>query len=114
MFNVLGAGSAFMAGFLRGWPQRTRRDLLRVDVTCRGNWRRLAPRLHAGHADLGGSWWPFCPARNARSACARRRAERIRLGQHPRPRASDELTVLAVDSPAAAVPGPDRRDRWRP
>ena len=51
VFNVLGAGDAFMAGFLRGWlARRAARALLRAGQCVRRD-RRLAARLRAGHAD---------------------------------------------------------------
>ena len=51
VFNVLGAGDAFMAGFLRGWLQaKADRAMLRARQCLRRH-RRFAPRLRAGDAD---------------------------------------------------------------
>ena len=72
VFNVLGAGDAFMGGFLRGWLRgRAAGDLLRLRQRLRGD-RRLAPRLRSGHAHLAGA--VDLSARLGRGGCARTRS----------------------------------------
>ena len=55
VYNVLGAGDAFMSGFLRGWlggeSLRDVRDL----GQCLRRLRRVAPALLAGISDLRGA-----------------------------------------------------------
>ena len=74
VFNVLGAGDAFMGGFLRGWlrgePLATAADL----GECLRRLRRVAPALLAGISDLGGAadFPRATAARTARSAGTRR------------------------------------------
>ncbi len=51
VFNVLGAGDAFMAGFLSGWLRgKSAEELLPACQRLRSD-RRLAPRLRARDAD---------------------------------------------------------------
>ena len=53
VYNVLGAGDAFMSGFLRGWlARRAARDLLRLRQRQR-SFRRLAPLVLSRIPDLG-------------------------------------------------------------
>ena len=55
VYNVLGAGDAFMSGFLRGWLQRRAARDLRDLGQCLRRLRRVAPALLAGDPDLGRS-----------------------------------------------------------
>ena len=56
---MLGAGDAFMAGFLRGWLRGEPVETLLRIWQCLRRDRRLAPWLRAGHADRKSSCKAF-------------------------------------------------------
>ena len=118
VYNVLGAGDAFMSGFLRGWLRgeslRDRRDL----GQCLRRLRRVAAALLAGKPDLGGAaifpeaWQP------APGAAQGRGDQSHPLGDDAAPAPITSLFALAIDhrrqfeemaDQAGAAARPDRR-----
>jgi 5-dehydro-2-deoxygluconokinase len=55
VLNVLGAGDAFMSGFLSGWLERRQRRALLPVGQCLRRVGGVAPCLRPGHADSGGA-----------------------------------------------------------
>jgi 5-dehydro-2-deoxygluconokinase len=101
VFNVLGAGDAFMAGFpawLASW--RKRFAMLHVGKRVRRH-RRVTTRLRPSHADMGGDGSIFLALdERPRRLREEKRLEHLhwvgcRRGDYP------DLTVLAIDPPYA-------------
>ncbi len=99
---MLGAGDAFMSGFLRGWlggeSLRDRGDL----GQCLRRLRRVAPALLAGIPDLRGA--AVLPRATAASTarCARTRRSTTSTGRRRAARDIPSLMALAIDHRVAA------------
>ena len=110
--NVLGAGDAFMSGFLRGWLRgRAARDLLRLRQ-CLRRLRRIPPAVLPGKPDLGRAQL-FPQARSAGIArCASTRSSTIFTGRRRAPAAAGDHG--ARDRPSHAAGSDGRRGRCAP
>ena len=71
VYNVLGAGDAFMCGFLRGWLQRRAARDQRHLGQCLRRLRRVAPAVRAGISDLGRAQLFPRARQHASARCAR-------------------------------------------
>ena len=94
---MLGAGDAFMAGFLRGWLRDEPIERCCDYRQCVRRDRGVAPRLRAGDAELGRTRSCSCratdwPHRLRESAAL----EQLHWSTNRTPR-PDALTVLAID-----------------
>ena len=73
VFNVLGAGDAFMAGFLERLVARRAASRMRAPRQCVRRAGRVAPRLRAGDADAESSSNIFCSTAHRHRGCAKTR-----------------------------------------
>ena len=97
VYNVLGAGDAFMSGFLRGWLRDEPLERPARLGQCLRRLRGLAPWLRAGHTRPG----PSCSTSSSTAAragrCARTPALKHIHWATTRRRAVAELMALAID-----------------
>jgi sugar/nucleoside kinase (ribokinase family) len=110
VFNVLGAGDAFMSGLLRGWLGGE--DWDGGDLgQCRRRFRRVAAELLAGISDLDRAAIFSEKRQPASRASQGRSAEPRPLGDHAARRHSASDGARLRPSPAARSDG--RQDRGR-
>ena len=94
VFNVLGAGDAFMSGFLRGYLRDEPIEACCKYANACGALRGLAPRLRAGGAELGPS--SSISSSTARSEHALRKDVKLEQVHWATTRTRDWPQVLAM------------------